>query len=303
VREIYARLGDEVQIGLEGKGFLFLGFPDKPSLAEGIGFKGKETRDSRSIFTFRAAKLGTYDLGFLQQDNAAGKSQRETVRVHVVSDGDFAAAISGQAPAAVALSAGVQGDHAHAERLAGLGERQAALEEFLKGYAEGNWYLNDRIGSLYLDGGDLDAAEKYFAKNVGSPGRAGEAGVLGMVRIALARNDAKGFLAQLKPFLAVQELSIEAELIQAAGLEQRAGAVGVGLELLAEYVRRYPAGRFRDEADWISGQLLELESPWRDITRAREIYRELLRRYPESAFADSARERVRYIEEHFITVR
>jgi TolA-binding protein len=77
----------------------------------------------------------------------------------------------------------------------------------------------------------------------------------------------------------------------------------VGLELLSEYVKRYPDGRFRDEADWIAGQLYEAESPMRDIVRARDIYRGLLRAYPESSFAERARERVRYIEEHFITVR
>ena len=310
VREIYARHGDEVQIGLEGKAFIFLGFPESPAQAGGMSFKGKETKDSKSYFTFKALRIGTYDLGFLQQDNTTGKSVRETVRVSVVGDAEFTAAIgsatsapaSAMAPASL-FNPGAAGDYLHAERLATLGERHAALEEFLKGYTDGNGYLNDRIASLYLAGGDLDAAEKYFAKNLVMTGRWAESGVLGMVRVALVRGDARGLLAQLKPFLAIQELSIEGELIHAARLEQRTGATGVGLELLSEYVKRYPDGRFRDEADWIAGQLYEAESPMRDIVRARDIYRGLLRAYPESSFAERARERVRYIEEHFITVR
>ncbi len=305
MREIYARQGDELQIGLEGRSFLFLGFPDAPAQRDGMSFKGKETRDTRSSFTFKALKLGTYDLDFLQQDNSTGRSVRETVRVHVVPEGEFAAAVGGAVPAGApaAAVAGAKGDYAYAEKLAGLGAREAALLEFLKGYEDGNGYLNDRIAALYFAGGDLEAAEKYWTRNLAMQGLAGEQGTLGVVRVALARADQKAFMALLKPFLAIRELSIEAELIHAARLEARVGVPGVGLELAAEYARRYPGGSFRDEAEWLTGLLYEADSPLRDIARARDVYRGLLASWPESAFAEKARERVRYIEEHFFTVR
>jgi len=311
MREIYARQGDELQVGLEGQGFLFLGFGNQPGQSDGMSFKGKETRDRKSYFTFKALKFGTYDLGFLQQDNATGKSVRETVRVHVVPEAEFTAAVEGgQAPVAmgqgispVALGAAAVGDYPYAEKLASLGAREAALAEFLKGYTEGNGYLNERIAALYFTGGDLDAAEKYYAKNLPLAGRPAENGVLGMVRVALARDDARGFLAYLKPFLAIQELSIEEQLIQAAQLELGTGGAGVGLELLAEYAKRYPQGSWRDEADWLRGQLYEANSSFRDIARARASYSDLLQAFPESAFANMARERVRYIDEHFFIIR
>jgi hypothetical protein len=317
VREIYARQGDELQIGLDGRSFLFLGFPDSGPRKDGMSFKGKETKDSKSTFTFKALALGDYDLEFLQQDNSTGKSVRETVRVHVVADADFAAATSGRpgaagapggagaatAQAASAGAAGAKGDYEHAEKLAALGAREAALEEFLKGYEDGNGWLNDRIATLYFAGGDVDAAEKYWARNIGLAGRPGEQGTLGMVRVALARDDQKGFMALLKPFLAIRELSIEEELVRATRLQQKSGVPGVGLDLAAEYARRFPAGRWRDESEWLAGQLLEAESPFRDLAKAREVYRGLLATWPESAFAGRARERVRWIEEHFFTVR
>ena len=56
-------------------------------------------------------------------------------------------------------------------------------------------------------------------------------------------------------------------------------------------------------SEWLSGQLYEAESPLRDIAKARDVYRNLLAAWPESGFADRARGRVRYIEEHFFTVR
>ena len=65
LREIYARQGDELQVGLDGLGFLFLGFPDRSPLADGMSFKGKEIRSGKTWFTFQALKLGTYDLDFL----------------------------------------------------------------------------------------------------------------------------------------------------------------------------------------------------------------------------------------------
>jgi len=311
MREIYARQGDELQVGLEGQGFLFLGFGNQPGQSGGMSFKGKETRDKKSYFTFKALKFGTYDLVFLQQDNATGKSVRETVRVHVVPEAEFTAAVEGgQAPVAmgqgispVALAAAAVGDYQYAEKLASLGAREAALAEFLKGYTEGNGYLNERIAALYFTGGDLDAAEKYYAKNLPLAGRPAESGVLGMVRVALARDDARGFLAYLKPFLAIQELSIEEQLIQAARLELGTGGAGVGLELLAEYAKRYPEGSWRDVADWLRGQLYEANSSFRDIAKARASYSDLLQAFPESAFANMARERVRYIDEHFFIIR
>lgn len=311
VREIYARQGDELQIGLEGRSFLFLGFPDSGPRNDGMSFKGKETKANKSTFTFKALALGDYDLEFLQQDNSTGRSVRETVRVHVVDDAAFAAVTSGRpgvaggaaAQAAAAGAAGARGDYEHAEKLAALGAREAALEEFLKGYEDGNGWLNDRIATLYFAGGDVDAAEKYWARNIGLAGTPGEQGTLGMVRVALARDDQKGFMALLKPFLAIRELSIEEELIRATRLQQKSGVPGVGLDLAAEYARRFPTGRWRDESEWLAGQLLEAESPFRDLARAREVYRGLLATWPESSFAGRARERVRWIEEHFFTVR
>src|SRR5208337_4790129 len=94
LREIYARQGDVLQVGLDGVGYLFLGFPDARGQADGMSFKSKENRNNKTWFTFQALKLGTYDLDFLQQDNTAGRTTRETVRVHVVSDQDFNAAVA-----------------------------------------------------------------------------------------------------------------------------------------------------------------------------------------------------------------
>jgi hypothetical protein len=303
VREIYARVGDEVEIGLEGQGFVFLGFPDK-SQSDGMSFKSKEVRNGKTYFKFKAFARGAYELIFLQQDNTTAKTSRETVRIHVVSDEDFAGAVNLQA-ASPAPEGGAPdaADAGYAERLAAMGKYQAALAEYLRGYREGDMSTNDRIAALYYQTGDYEAAEKYYKKNLSPAGPYTEGAVLGLVRIAIQRRDSAAFLSYLKPFLAIKAIDISDDLLNAARFQKEKDEIGVGLELLGKYTSRYPQGRRIDEAEYLTAQLLEGDSPFRDIQRARDIYGQILQSFPESPFASPARDRLRYIEQHFFFVR
>ncbi len=304
LREIYARVGDEMQIGLDGAGFLFLGFPDKQAQSDGMSFKTKEIRSGKTWFTFQALKLGTYDLDFLQQDNASGTSERETVRVHVLNDQDFSAAVS-QSPVAgsVGGSAAETGDPAFADKLTGFGAYEAAVVELLKGYQDGNAALNDQIAGLYVRMGSYDAAGTYYQKNLSLGGPFADAAVLGLVRVAAALKDQTALISRLKRFLAIRDPAGEEPLILAVRMERDQGQVGVGLDLAAEYTSRYPQGRWRDEAEFIAAQFLEADSPFRDIARARDLYRDVVSRYPVGDFAAAARGRLQYIERHFFQIR
>jgi len=302
LREIFARQGDDVQIGLDGPGFLFLGFPDRSPNGDGMSFKGKDTRDGKTWFSFTALKLGTYDLDFLRQDNTTGTSSKETVRVHVVSDADFAAAVN-QGQQQTPASTEAPGDPAFAAKLTSLGQYDAAIAELLKGYRDGNPDLNDRIAQLYLRTGAYDAAGKYFSKNMAEQGKYGESAVLGLTRIAIAQKDQPELLSLLKRLLAVKDPGLEETLLSAARLEKEKQEVGLGIDLASEYLSRYPEGTWRDEADYLLAQMLELDSPFRDIARARVTYREILDLYPESLFASRARDRIEYIDRHFFQIR
>jgi outer membrane protein assembly factor BamD (BamD/ComL family) len=304
LREIYARQGDEVQIGLDGTGFLFLGFPDKTPQGDGMSFKGKENRNNKTWFSFQPLKLGTYDLDFLRQNNSTGQSTRETVRVHVVSDQEFSLAVNQQQ--AADQSSGGQaepGDTAFAERLSGIGANEAAIAELLKGYKDGNPALNDQIASLYMRTRAYDAAGKYYQKNISPQTSYTTSAVLGLVHIAIAQKDQQAFMSYLKQFLAVQAPAMEETLIQAARMEKEKGETGVALDLAGEYTTRYPQGKWRDEATFLMAQILEADSRYRDIARARDLYLEVAQSYPEGAFASLARERLLYLERHFFEVR
>ena len=301
-REIYARIGDELQVGMDGTGYLFLGMPDAAP-QDGMTFKGKESRDGKTWFTFKALKLGTYDLGFQRQDNTTGTSTRQAVRVHVVSDQDFASAVQGGSAADAQAGSTDVGDPAFADRLSGVGAYDAAIAELLKGYTEGNPSLNDRIASLYLRSGALDAAEKYYSKNLSPRNPYTDNAVLGMVDIAVAQRDQPQLMSLLRQLLADTAPGAEETLILSARMERDLGQVGIGLELVSEYSGRYPQGKWRDEAEFIAAQLLEAESQFRDLARARDLYQDIVTNQPESAFAGQAQDRVHYIDRHFFQVR
>jgi hypothetical protein len=302
LREIFARQGDEVQVGLDGAGFLFLGFPDRSPLADGMAFKGKENRNAKTWFTFKALKIGVFDLDFLQQQNATGTSAKETVRVHVVSDTEFASAVNQKPEESQPGSvAGETGDPAFAEKLTSLGQYEAAVGELLKGYKEGNPGLNDQIATLYMRMHSWDAAGKYYTKNL--TGAYASRAVLGLVQVAVAQKDQQLLMTCLKPFLAIREPQAEEPLIQATRMERDKSEIGVGMDLAGEYAARFPSGAWVDEARFLLAQFLEADSPFRDIARSRDTYRDLLKTHPESAYANPARERLRYIERHFYQVR
>ncbi|OHD74879.1 MAG: hypothetical protein A2177_02260 [Spirochaetes bacterium RBG_13_68_11] len=303
IREVYARVGDEIEIGLDGVGFLFLGFADRQT--DSMTFKARTVKDGRTFFTFKALKLGTWDLDFQQQDNSTGATRVEGVRVVVLEEADFAAAVQRQtAQGGDAAPAEVEaGRMEWAEKLAALGKETAAIAEYLKGYREGNPELNDRIATLYTRTGDGAAAEKYWLKNAGAASPWGERAVVGIARLAVARGDLDGYLKWHRQLLAVSAEPIDDVLVDAALAARAKGDVGLGIDLLSEYGRRYPAGRRMDEAAFVTARLLEADSQFRDLKRSRDLYAALLREFPESAHADEALERLRYLEQHFFTIR
>ena len=302
VREVYARVGDDLEIVLDGTGFVFLGFPDKVQ-AGGMSFKSKSTAGNKTSFTFKAFAKGDYALDFLRQDNTTGASEKESVTVHVVSDQDFLAAVNKSPPADNAGGSSDTPDSAYVDRLIQMGKLDAALAEATKNYKESDAAANDKIGSIYLAKGDPETAKIYYKRNLTPRGPYTDSAVVGLTRIAIAQRDSDAFFSYLRPLEAVKDVDIGAVLLQAARFQMENREIGVGLELVAEYMRRYPQGDGVDEAEVLQAQMLEADSPARDIAKARDLYRAVLQDYPESAFAGLARDRLRYLEQHFFLVR
>jgi hypothetical protein len=300
-REVLARKGDTVSIEQEGSGWLFLGLPPagrKP----GVLYLSSDTAGARSSFSFKALEYGEYDLGFQQQDNSRGLLQNETVRLRVLPDEQFREAVSRQAAAPEAAPLDPAKLEA-AERLFTARAFDLALAEYLKLYRPADPLLNDRLGAIYAETGEPEASAKYFENNLSAPEPYGERAAVGLVRAGLAQGSEELIHEHLKELLAVRSLPIGRELLGAARLLLKRGRAGLALELALEYPRRYPRGAELDQAWFLLAQLYELESPLRDLARAREYYKKVGDEFPDSAFAVEARARVRYLDRYFFDVQ
>ena len=91
------------------------------------------------------------------------------------------------------------------------------------------------------------------------------------------------------------------EYVRRARQEFDAGRVEQALSILDLMKLRFPNGT--DEAWWLYAQLLEANSPSRDIKLALEYYRRLIEEYPQSNRVGDARGRIAYLERFYINIR
>jgi hypothetical protein len=92
-----------------------------------------------------------------------------------------------------------------------------------------------------------------------------------------------------------------ADYVRRARQEFDVGRVEQALALLDAMRQRFPLGT--DEAWWLYGQLLEANSPSRDIRLALEYYRRLVREYPQSNRVGAAQQRIAYLERYYFNIR
>jgi len=92
-----------------------------------------------------------------------------------------------------------------------------------------------------------------------------------------------------------------AEFVRRAQQEFDSGRVETALTILDNMRQRYPSGT--DEAWWLYGQLLEANSPSRDVRLALEYYRRLVQEYPQSSRASDAQRRIAYLERFYFNIR
>jgi hypothetical protein len=97
------------------------------------------------------------------------------------------------------------------------------------------------------------------------------------------------------------EDTLTEDYLRRAREEYEAGRIPEGLALMDLFRERFPAGG--DEAWWLYGQLLEYNSPRRDIRAALEYYRRLIRDYPQSSHYAEARRRIAYLERYYFNIQ
>ncbi|MDR0316153.1 MAG: outer membrane protein assembly factor BamD [Treponema sp.] len=91
------------------------------------------------------------------------------------------------------------------------------------------------------------------------------------------------------------------EILKKAREEFDAGRIAQAISQIDQYREIYPSGS--DEAWWLYGQFYEANSPSRDILKALDYYRRLVREYPQSRYYNDARRRIAYLERYFINIQ
>jgi hypothetical protein len=103
------------------------------------------------------------------------------------------------------------------------------------------------------------------------------------------------------PVIAPPVIITAEEYLRRAKGEFDSGRVEPALVILDTMMQSYP--ELTDEALWLYGQLLEANSPSRDIRTALDYYRRLVRVFPQSSRAGDAQSRIRYLERFYFNIR
>jgi len=299
VRTIYARQGDEIEVSFQEKGWLLLEIPGEKS---GLVFLGRDVGPSQTVFRFRSKSLGEFSLPFQYQDALQGIIRREIVQLKVVTDSDFNSYV-GRKGSDYDPELYKQ-QMAKAERLAQLGYYKDALATYLALANVNDPSLNERIASLAFQLKDYKTAAEYWNKNLKEKNAFRDKAILGLVQNALEQGSRQNLLSLLNDFLAVTQFPIEEELAACLRfLHRTSGADALLYDLSLDYLRRYPQGRYADEALFFLAQAYEYYPPQRNFIKARECYQRLIKEYPESSYFTKAKERIAYIDRHYLKVQ
>jgi hypothetical protein len=263
-------VGQLVEIPFRGAGWVYLG---EISSRQGLAYNSRRLDPEGQSFMFRCEKPGTYILKFYKQD---------FIKDYILND--YVQVIVGEAPES-----------------AGIGLFNPPIDRG-RVIAEPRWP-------------PLDREREELSRE--SPQETGRAGVEEPAAAPLPGTSApegEGALPPETPGGLVPESGGEAppradmpedsrpgDYVRRALEEYNAGHIAQALAVMDGFRQRFPEGT--DEAWWLLGQLLEANSPVRDIRLALEYYRRLIREFPQSRRIPAAQRRIAYLERFYINIQ
>jgi tetratricopeptide (TPR) repeat protein len=293
-RVVRATVGQLVEIPFRGTGWVFLG---ELEARRGIAYGSRRLDPEGQSFIFRAEEAGAYALKFYKQD---------FIRDYILND--YVRVIVGEAP-----------------EPQGIAQFTPPIDRG-RVIAEPRWPLPPEAASG--PGGTPLSAGKPPAESspptepaptpVTIPGR-GSAPISTpppSAPVSAGTSPTPEQEPELTPAAGLPVPKQEPESSPAVGdasgplppegytnrarEEYDAGRIAPALSILDQFREIYPAGS--DEAWWLYGQLLEANSPSRDIRSALDYYRRLVREYPQSPRIDEARRRIAYLERYYFNI-
>jgi tetratricopeptide (TPR) repeat protein len=287
-RTVKALAGQYVEIPFRGPGWVYLG---EFGSRRGVSYDARRMEEDGMTFIFRADQEGSYSLKFNRQDFIRDSVLNDYVKVIVESPPQSTGAAwsrSQAVPDRVYAGprwppstgpGGVPGDPVTAQ--AGPLEEENAPEASAAFSgpppAAGAAAAESAAGSAVPAAGDAPAPPPSGPVERGETAAASGGSPAG---------------ATVSP----------GDLLRRAKADYDGGRVAAALSALDQYLLSNPAGG--DEAYWLYGQALEANNPaTRDIRRALEYYRRLMREYPQSGRYEDARRRAAYLERYYFNIQ
>jgi hypothetical protein len=271
-------VGQLIEIPFRGTGWVYLGeLGSRP----GAEYNSRRLDAEGQSFVFRAEAAGTYGLKFYKQD---------FIRDYILND--YVRVIIGEAPDA----SGAGWFNPPVDRGRVVAEpRWPALPGTGKG---GQEPAGDALPDVSRTPPEAPPADPRIP-GAGGPETASEAalppGAAPPVGAAPPADAALPSEVTLPPEAG------PGEYVRRSREEYDAGRIAGALGILDQFRERFPSGS--DEAWWLYGQLLEANSPSRDIRSALDYYRRLVREYPQSERWEDARRRIAYLERYYFDIR
>jgi hypothetical protein len=282
-RVVRATVGQLVEIPFRGAGWVYLG---ELSSRQGLAYDSRRLDPEGQSFMFRCEKPGTYVLKFYKQD---------FIRDYILND--HVQVIVGEAPenAGIGLfNPPIDRGRVIAEPRWPPLDREEPSQESPTGAGQTGVEEADAIrtpppGTAASDNGGGDAPSKEDSLPQGTAG--------GLVPGAVSGNGGGEGAAPAD----IPEDSLPGDYVRLALEEYNAGRIAQALSIMDRFRQRFPAGT--DEAWWLLGQLLEANSPARDIRLALEYYRRLVREFPQSRRVPAAQRRIAYLERFYFNIQ
>jgi len=312
-RTVYAKVGDDITIALDGEGWTFTGGgPTGDAWKGGVRYESRSVDSSGTTFIFKAKDLGKWVLDFQQQNASSGSTRDETINIHVLTGEEFAKTIaeksSGKnaAAAVVGATAGgaAGGDLAAADWLYKEGKYREALDAYERAWVPNDPALTDKIAELAYRVGRYGDAREYWQKNYGMRGTDyGELAVAGLMKTATAQKDTPELRALFDDVHALHGIPLRSDLLDAARFLYESKDWDVALRYLDEYLSRYNGQQGADAADYLLGQIYQGDTPMQDAQKAMDYYRKIVTHYPASDYYERAKTNMVYLNRHFFEIR
>jgi hypothetical protein len=286
-RIVRATVGQLIEIPFRGTGWVYLG---ELRLRRGVDYDSRRLDPEGQSFIFRAAEPGTYVLKFYKED---------FIRDYILND--YVQVIVGEAPD----TAGAGWFNPPIDRGRVIAEPRWPLPVPPPGDGPGGGPgASPQPGTAEQTAPQtgLPAIQTGTPPSGISPGAMPKASP----QAAPAAGSGEGPAAQEgpgtdSPLQDAVDWDFPDEYIRRARAEYEGGRFASALEIMGRFRERFPAGS--DEAWWLCGQILEANSPARDIRSALDYYRRLIREYPQSSRYDDARRRIAYLERYYFTIQ